>query len=169
MTRSQVSRNAGSAGFLQIGSHIMALLVSIYRDCIFLISTSTTLHYVYLERINNALEFTLQYNHHPVRTEHNLSPIQLFHEGAVRYGTSHTGAQAILDGSVPEDYGVVKEGPIPLQANTASVVIDPPRVNVTDFQMQQLMARVNPSMDDGEYGIQSYLTTLDFLFMNVPV
>ena len=37
------------------------------------------LHRVYISRINATLrEFKEQYNHHPVRTEHNRSPLQLF-------------------------------------------------------------------------------------------
>ena len=37
------------------------------------------LHYVYIPRINRALdEFVRQYNNHPLHTEHNMTPLQLF-------------------------------------------------------------------------------------------
>ncbi|XP_071855243.1 uncharacterized protein [Apostichopus japonicus] len=37
-----------------------------------------SLHFVYLQVINESLrEFVLQYNNHPLRTEHNRSPLQL--------------------------------------------------------------------------------------------
>ena len=50
-----------------------------------------------------------QYNHHPMRTAHNRSPIQLFCEGAVTYST-YTGARNVLLGEVPDDnYGVDEE------------------------------------------------------------
>ena len=44
-----------------------------------------SLHYVYLPRINSALRvFYESWNHHPIRTEHNKSPHQLFIEGSLR-------------------------------------------------------------------------------------
>ena len=40
------------------------------------------LHYVYLGRINKCLsEFSMQYNNHPLRSEQNLFPYQLYYEG----------------------------------------------------------------------------------------
>ena len=40
------------------------------------------LHFVYIQRINNALEeFVSQYNNHPMRTAHNRTPLQIFFEG----------------------------------------------------------------------------------------
>ena len=42
------------------------------------------LHYVYLARINHSLSiFKDCWNHHGVRTEHNMSPYQLFTSGAL--------------------------------------------------------------------------------------
>ena len=68
------------------------------------------LHYVYCSRINSALaEFVIQYNHHPMRTAPNRSPIQLFHEGAVMHST-YTGARSVLLGEVPDNYGVDEDG-----------------------------------------------------------
>ena len=44
------------------------------------------LHYVYLGRINSALNaFTSAWNHHPLSTQGNLSPIQLWITGLARY------------------------------------------------------------------------------------
>ena len=40
------------------------------------------LHYIFLPRINNTLhEFIRMWNHHPLRTEHNMSPAQLWMTG----------------------------------------------------------------------------------------
>ena len=40
------------------------------------------LHYVYTPRINNALEnFCVSWNHHPLRTELNWSPLQIWTNG----------------------------------------------------------------------------------------
>lgn len=39
-----------------------------------------SLHFVYIRRINNSLqEFVRQHNNHPLRTERNRSPLQLFY------------------------------------------------------------------------------------------
>ena len=47
------------------------------------------LHYVFLPRINKALEsFVVSWNNHPVSTEHNRTPNQLFVEGALQQATS---------------------------------------------------------------------------------
>ena len=41
-----------------------------------------SLHYVFLPRLNRDLEvFRNQWNNHPLRTEHNLTPIQLYIQG----------------------------------------------------------------------------------------
>ena len=40
------------------------------------------LHYVFLPRINDSLQqFVTTWNHHPLRTESNLSPLQLWMTG----------------------------------------------------------------------------------------
>lgn len=42
------------------------------------------LHFVFLERINKAIEtFTSGWNHHPLRTEHNLSPVVIWQHGSM--------------------------------------------------------------------------------------
>ena len=62
------------------------------------------LHYVLLSRINRALdEFVRQYNNHPLRTEHNMTPLQL-------YMASPTSDLMILE---PHSYGVEEDGPVP--------------------------------------------------------
>ena len=43
------------------------------------------LHYIYLQRIDAALvSFTNAWNNHPIRTERNLTPIQLWISGLSR-------------------------------------------------------------------------------------
>ena len=81
------------------------------------------LHYVYCSRINSAFaEFVTQYNHHPMRTAHNRSPIQLFCEGAIMHST-YTGARSVLLGEVPDDnYGVDKDGPLIVPTDMYNVI-----------------------------------------------
>ncbi len=48
------------------------------------------LHYIYLPRIDNSIvEFRDGWNDHAVRTEHNLSPHQMFVSGALRLVLTH--------------------------------------------------------------------------------
>ena len=88
------------------------------EECSLLDTMSDThlfaLHYIYQPRINLSLqEFRLQYNHHPIRTIHNQSPYQVFHEGVLQF-SSHSGSRGIIEGQVPHAmYGVDEEAPIP--------------------------------------------------------
>ena len=62
----------------------------------------TCLHYtVFIPRIQQALEFKQQYNHHRLRTEHDLTPHQLF------IASPLTVDRANVD---PTLYGVEEEG-----------------------------------------------------------
>ena len=51
------------------------------------------LHYVYIPRINRALtEFVSQWNNHPISTENNLSPLQMYAQGTLQnMHIGHTG------------------------------------------------------------------------------
>ena len=74
------------------------------------------LHIVYLPLINAALtEFVAQWSDHPVTTETNLSPHQMWTQGMLQLRHSNlTAVWDIVDG-VPsniEDFGI-EEGPVP--------------------------------------------------------
>ena len=61
------------------------------------------LHYVFLPRINRALElFTVSWNNHGLRTEHGMTPRQLWVAGGMGYGISGAPLVNVTDDS----YGV---------------------------------------------------------------
>ena len=65
-----------------------------------------SLHHVYLSRINSALTaFADGWNMHGIRTEKNMSPLQLFNAGALLLQNSGLTALDFFD-SVGDDYGV---------------------------------------------------------------
>ena len=72
------------------------------------------LHFLYIDLINHALEvFTNQWNNHPVTTETNFSPQQLWGMITLR-NSHHTAVQTVLEGSPDySNYGVDEEGLVP--------------------------------------------------------
>lgn len=111
------------------------------------------LHYVFMPRIQRALdEFRHQYNHHPLRTEHNLTPSQLF------IASPQTVDPLTVDSNL---YGIEEEGPVPCVTDPDStVIVDPPMLTLTPAQESLLP---DPLTDDQNYGIDMYLTVLSIL------
>ena len=119
------------------------------------------LHRVYLPRVNRSLEeFRNQMNNHPLRTERNFSPNQLFIQGVL---ASESATRRLLEDVIdPAQYGVEEDG-IPPQANDdgAAVVCDPPmlRFSLTALQESEMRQAIESS-DINDFGITQYLTCL---------
>ena len=97
-------------------------------------------------------EFRRQYNHHPLRTEHSLTPSQLF------IASSQTVDALTID---PDLYSIEEEGPVPCVSDPDStVIVDPPMLTLTPGQEALLP---DPLTDDRNYGIDMYLTVLSIL------
>ena len=115
----------------------------------------TCLHYtMYLyQGFNMHLdEFRRQYNHHPLRTEHNLTHSQLF------IASPRTVDALTVN---PNLYGIEEEGPVPCVTDPDStVIVDPPMLTLTPGQEALLP---DPLTDDRNYGIDMYLTVLSIL------
>ena len=86
------------------------------------------LHYVYIPRVNRALEeFRQQHNSHPLRTEENLTPTQLFRLSPRERSTDvHAGYGRL--------FGVEEEGPVPDTDSDNCIEVTPIEVNLTPFQ-----------------------------------
>ena len=99
------------------------------------------LHYVYVPQINACIkQFIDAWNHHPLRTERGLSPLQLWHRGTI--SASPCWQAEILSGfSVPPDYGVEECGN---SFDQQSVVIPRIRINLTAQQFVQLQDMHSP-------------------------
>jgi hypothetical protein len=121
------------------------------------------LHYVFLPRINFALNiFTQSWNYHSLRTESHKTPRQLYLEGMVR-----NNFQELDLGNEINSYGIDWEGPIPTDNEVQQVNINPVSTNILlPLQLINLQSIVNPLAEDGEFGIFLYLRTLEFINNN---
>lgn len=113
------------------------------------------LHLVYIPRINQSLEeFTRQHNNHPLRTEHNRSPLQLFYALLI--------CNPELDILQPFEvvgYGIDEEyTTLQPQDDDQIVTVDPVRVSLNEYQLQlvhQLISSLQEQEDD--FGIVTYM------------
>ena len=107
------------------------------------------LHHVYIPRINRALqEFVRQHNNHPLRTECGRTPLQFFFSPSLFNSDDE-----------PEHwttYGIDEDGPVPNPDEDAVVVV-PISLVLDDRQLQILNTRVQPLVDDDNFGISLYL------------
>ena len=125
------------------------------------------LHLVYLDLINGALnEFCSEWNNHPVTTETNFCPQQLWVRGIVmqRNNSSSTAVQDVID---PSNYGVDNDGPVPAQEDYRVPVPQSP-ISLSTVQLQYLRNVILASRDDSDNGITSYLTSLDIVNSFLP-
>ena len=126
------------------------------------------LHYVYVPRINRALnQFKLSWNSHGIRTERGKTPNQLFTEGALRLRNSGQIAVDFFD-STSELYGVdFEDDSIPPDDDpeeaAGGIVVPTIQVDISDEQIEELKATIDPLSDSDDYGVDIYQRTLDFL------
>ena len=113
------------------------------------------LHYVYLPRINFALQsFIEAWNNHPVSTEHNLTPNQLFIRGGLCQN---------MTPQLPHNYigNPTNQHTLPL----ASSHVEVPRSSFTpcDSLLTQLTSSVTPLAESDDFGCTIYSQTVDIV------
>lgn len=116
------------------------------------------LHYIYLPRLNKALEeFKYGWNHHGIRTESGHTPEQLFVSGTLRL--RHSGMTAVdFFETVDEAYGV-EDG----LAAEDDIILPQLSFHFADEHLQQLRDSINPTANSNNYGIELYQQTLAFI------
>ena len=99
-------------------------------------------------------EFILHHNNHPLRTEHNATPLQLF-----LASPSVTDVDLMIN---PNTYGVEEDGPAPVTAdiNSDGIVVEPPHFTFDNSELP------NPLLDDNSYGVSLYQNVLSILGNN---
>ena len=121
------------------------------------------LHYVYIPRINAALsQFRAGWNNHRIRTEHNLSPEQLFTAGVLRLQRSGLVAMDFLE-DVGDDYGIDEDGLPSSTEDHSGVEVPEGGVSLESQQLADLQQVVDPLRESNNYGIDIYEETLHFL------
>ena len=121
------------------------------------------LHFVYIPRLQRALdEFVLQWNCHPVSTESNLSPEQLFITGCF--------ANPSVDDTMPEDIdmfgnGADSDDDAPLEINDDDYEVSVPNsaVQLSNEMLTLLSEQIDVFGDDGTDGRSLYQFCVQFV------
>ena len=123
------------------------------------------LHYTYLPRINKALHsFRETWNDHGLRTEHGLTPNQLFTVGALRLRNTGSSTLDFFD-EVPESYGIDEDVSLHSQeSDQEGVVVPPNEFSLTDEQLTELQRSVDPLSHTEDMGIDLYLQAVECIF-----
>ena len=112
-------------------------------------------------------EFTEQWNHHPVSTEENQSPYQLWVSGMLASANSFcTAVRDVMDGTEEplQYYGVDENGPIVPSDDDDNIVQVPPlNIELSQEQEQLIMDRINSLSDDNNYGVNTFMRMVNLL------
>ena len=114
---------------------------------------------MYLDLINEALnEFLGEWNNHPITTETNFSPQQLWVRGMVLVSDSQS--MAVQDVVQPSNYGIDEVGPV-LQEEDYRIVVPQSPVSLCADQVQHVQNAIQASRDDSGNGITSSVVALN--------
>lgn len=142
--------SAVSCLFHQLFNHLESLGYLNHLSDIDLFS----LHYVFIPRMNQALEeFVSGWNSHVISRQ-RMSPAQLFL------------SRRLLDsdnGSISDHYGVDSEGPLPESSQQAAITVPDVQINLSEEQIEQLKLTINPLSHSDHYGIDLYLSVKTFV------
>lgn len=112
------------------------------------------LHYVFLPRINASLRtFKSSWNNHPLSTERNRSPLQLYTGGSI--------GNPLFEESIDlESYGIDPEAPLPdeEELEEPSVVVPDTDIELSVVGLQTIVEQCN------DYGIQLYTNTVETVY-----
>ena len=114
------------------------------------------LHHVFLPRINRSLqEFVTQMNNHPVSTERNLSPLQLWEQGMLEnINSAHS---AVED---PDSFGIDPDIVSCIDDDDYQVYVESPSSQISD---EQIVMLPDPLQIDNNQGINTYLQCLNLI------
>ena len=115
-----------------------------------------TLQYVYLARINNALsEWIVSFNDHPIQTEHNWSPNQMWLNRMIHPCNPLVNDINDVESEDMTFYREDPEAPIPTEESNNNVEVFPAQLpsNNTDELMAYLSAAVDPLQESSSFGV----------------
>ena len=121
------------------------------------------LHIVYRPLINAALaEFVAQWNDHPVTTETNYSPRQMWTQGMLQLRHSNlTAVRDIVDGipSNIDEFGIEEAGPVPV--SHADLVSVPQSTVELSHEQELAIHQSIGTVTPDENGITAYITAVE--------
>lgn len=119
------------------------------------------LHLVFVDLINQSLEtFTEQWNNHPVTTEQNFSPNQLWVRGMIRMqNTHHTAVQMVLHGPTDiANHGVDEDGPVPFpDAEEYMIAVPLSPVHLNADQLHIVLSTIDTLRNLDDNGIEAFV------------
>ena len=122
------------------------------------------LHYVFLPRINEALkEWMRCHNDHPLATEHNWSPNQIWLNGMMNACNPLARGEADHD---PDNITVYGDDPefSPFEELENDVQVFPPNVPaINSHLLTHLQTNINPLQDSTSLGIDIYMRALEIV------
>ena len=141
-------------GFLDIGNEVQKF----------------TLHYVFLPRINHVIKsFVRGWNSHPLRSERNWTPEQLWANGMMdlrnSYVTHVAEVQKSINSEALEDlewFGMDWNAPTPSDGLSTIEVLDVD-VPFNDDVFQNLTANVNPLQYSQSHGIDIFIDAMNLV------
>ena len=118
------------------------------------------LHLVFLPIINKAIhELKADWNNHPISTENNFSPEQLWHLGLSRYQNSHPEEFSELTNYDWDSFGIDYDGPVPDDEEDYIVVPETP-FSFTIEQYTYIENALSTQQDRDEIDIYIYMINL---------
>ena len=116
------------------------------------------LHLVYVPLINNHLiEFTRRWDNHPLSTERNRSPNQLWVLGQIGYHVSQDPLE--LD----DLYSIDIEGPLPEKETDSIEPVAVPPI-LTSVERSHLLETLSTNSDSVLFGIENYIQAVNNVF-----
>lgn len=127
------------------------------------------LHVVYLPLINSVIEqFKQQWNNHPLTSESNYTPLQLWVRGLITLRNSgYSAVDSIMSGDALEMYGIEEDMGSAAAENeieTSNVVIVPESsIYLDEATNERLQETMNHNTNDDSNGISCFLRVKNFL------
>lgn len=121
------------------------------------------LHFVYLPRINMCLsEFVSQWNNHSLSSVQGRTPMQLWHSGMIQ------NIDSIVDIHPDDlaDYGIDDFEQPDFSDLDNNVDIPENEFNLDERHIQHLQEQIQPTDDDGNYGINHFVHVVNFISNN---
>ena len=119
------------------------------------------LHLVFISTINKALiELTADWNNHPLSSENNFSPMQLWHLGLANYRNSSPDEYEELQNVNWDEFGIDYEGPLP---NEEDGIVNVPETIFPLTEAQYMY--IENAVQTGQVGeeMDTYVNILDFI------
>ena len=126
------------------------------------------LHYIYLPRVRRGVrEFRSQWNNHGLSTQGSQTPLQLWHRGVVSHiGSNNTSIRGVFQ--IDQHLGTDNGEPLPAVESRNNIEVPENSVHVSNSTMQEIQELIDPLMNDGNHGIQLFLSLLHFLQARHP-